>query len=110
MLKKNKLTKLFPLLIITSSIFLVGMKKLDITPKEVYHVYLGGKSIGLVKSKVALEEYIDKEQESLKEKYNVKRVYAPDNLDIKKEIKRPNEPTKSKTKHKKRKKKKTHLF
>jgi len=86
MLKKNKLTKLFPLLIITSSIFLVGMKKLDITPKEVYHVYLGGKSIGLVKSKVALEEYIDKEQESLKEKYNVKRVYAPDNLDIKKEI------------------------
>lgn len=86
MKKNRKLTKLLSLFIIIASTFFLGMKKMDMTPKTVYHVYLGGKSIGLIKSKTALEEYIDKEQENLKEKYNVKKVYAPDNLDIKKEI------------------------
>lgn len=56
------------------------------TPKEVYHVYLKGKSVGLIKSKEKLEEYIDKEQYNLKQKYNVKKVYAPEDLDIEKEV------------------------
>lgn len=86
MLKKNNKNKIFPFLIIIVSIFSLGMKKLEMTPKTVYHVYLEGKSIGLLESKKALEEYIDREQEHLKEKYNVKKVYTPDNLDIKKEI------------------------
>ncbi|MCI8548087.1 MAG: peptidoglycan DD-metalloendopeptidase family protein [Bacilli bacterium] len=64
----------------------LGMQKFSLTPKTVYHVYLKGKSIGLVESKEDLEKYIDREQESLKEKYNIKKVYAPDELDIKKEI------------------------
>ena len=55
-------------------------------PKEVYRVYLKGKSLGLIKSKKALEEYIDKKQASIKKKYGVKKVYAPDELDISKEI------------------------
>ena len=55
-------------------------------PQSVYRVYLKGKSIGLVKSKSKLEEYIDKEQDYLKRKYKVKKVYAPKNLDIEKEI------------------------
>lgn len=56
------------------------------TAKEVYRVYLDGKSIGLIKSKKELENYIDIEQKSLKEKYNVERVYAPTGLEIKEEI------------------------
>lgn len=65
---------------------LVGYKKLNQEPQTVYRVYLKGKSLGLIKSKKALEEYIDKEQEHLKQKYKVKKVYAPDELDIVKEI------------------------
>lgn len=86
MLKKNKSYYIIPLLLIPITICSLGMKKLEMTPKTIYHVYLEGKSIGLIKSKKALEEYIDKEQEHLKEKYQVKKVYAPDNLDIKKEV------------------------
>lgn len=64
----------------------LGMQKFSLTPKTVYHVYLKGKSIGLIESKEDLERYIDSEQESLKEKYNINKVYIPDELDIKKEI------------------------
>ena len=83
MLKKNKTHYIIPLLLIPITLCSLGMKKLEMTPKTVYRVYLEGKSIGLIRSKKALEEYIDKEQEHLKEKYEVKKVYAPDNLDIK---------------------------
>lgn len=55
-------------------------------PKEVYRVYLKGKSLGLIKSKENLEEYIDKKQEKIKDKYNVKKVYVPEDLDIEKEL------------------------
>ena len=55
-------------------------------PKELYRVYLKGKSIGLIESKNDLENYIDKEQDSIKKKYNVKKVYIPEDLDIEKEI------------------------
>ncbi len=51
----------------------------------VYRVYLEGKSIGIVSSKEELENYIDKEQNEIKEKYNVDKVYAPNDLDIVKE-------------------------
>ena len=50
--------------------------------KLVYRVYLEGKSIGLINSKDKLEEYIDKEQTSIKEKYDIDKVYAPNDLDI----------------------------
>ncbi len=82
---KNKI-RLLPLMLVILSIFVLGMQQLSSTPTTVYHVYLEGKSIGLTKSKKALEEYIDKEQEKIKEKYGVSKVYAPDSLDIKKEI------------------------
>ncbi len=59
-------------------------KALD--PQNVYRVYLAGKSMGLIEDADALEEYIDNEQEMLKEKYNVDKVYAPSNLTIEKDI------------------------
>ena len=79
------------LYIIISFIISFLLVSIDLTnkyssPQEVYHVYIKGKSLGLIKSKKNLESYIDKEQQSIKEKYHVKKVYAPDELDIEKEI------------------------
>lgn len=55
-------------------------------PQEVYRVYLKGKSLGLIENKEKLEQYIDKEQEKIKNKYKVDKVYAPEDLKIEKEI------------------------
>ena len=52
--------------------------------KEVYNVYLDGKLLGSIKSKNALEKYIDNEQKELKEEFNVDKVYKPNGLDIEK--------------------------
>ena len=52
--------------------------------KEVYNVYLDGRLLGTIKSKDALEKYIDNEQKELKEEFNVKKVYKPNGLDIEK--------------------------
>lgn len=56
----------------------------DKSIKEVYNVYLDGKLLGAVKSKVELENYIDKEQKELKEEFNVEKVYKPNGLEIEK--------------------------
>ena len=55
-------------------------------PTEGYRVYLEGKSIGLIKSKDELNEYINLQQEKIKNKYHVDNVYVPNNIDIVKEI------------------------
>lgn len=56
------------------------------SPKTVYRIYLKGKSLGIIKSKEALENYIDKKQEQIKNEYNVDKVYIPEDIDIVKEI------------------------
>lgn len=70
------------------SIILINIENAGINkePHEVYRVYLKGKSLGLIKSKKELENYIDKKQEKIKKKYKIDKVYAPDELDITKEI------------------------
>lgn len=55
-------------------------------PTEVYRVYFEGKTIGYIEKKEALDDYIDKEQVQIKEKYNVEKVYAPKDLKVVKEI------------------------
>ena len=55
-------------------------------PIEAYRVYLDGKVIGLIESKEELENYIDKQQESLKQKYHVDKIYMPNEIDIIKDI------------------------
>ena len=55
-------------------------------PIEGYRVYLDGKTIGLIESKDELENYIDTQQEKLKEKYHVDKIYIPNEIDIVKEI------------------------
>ena len=56
----------------------------ELNPKSVYKVYLDGKSIGNIKDKKELEDYINQEQSSLKEKYGVSKVYVPTGVDIQK--------------------------
>ena len=83
----NKKDKLLILVIMILSLFITtGFTSVSRTPKEVYRVYIKGKSLGLIESKKELEEYIDNKQKSIKKKFNVKKVYAPSDLDIKKEI------------------------
>ena len=72
-------------LVISSSIFFFGYRK-SADPQEVYRVYLDGKSIGLIYSKDELENYIDNGEQEIKKKYNVDKVYIPNNLKIVKEI------------------------
>lgn len=84
-MNKIKKVSIF-LLVISLSILTLGAKKFNTVPQEVYRVYLGGQPLGLIKSKSALEKYIDKKQEQIKQKYKVDKVYAPDNLHIQKEI------------------------
>lgn len=56
----------------------------ELSPKEVYKVYLDGKVVGNIKDKEELEEYINDEQKELKEKYSVEKVYIPTGVDIQK--------------------------
>lgn len=72
-------------LVLSSSIFFFGYRK-SADPQEVYRVYLDGKSIGLIYSKDELENYIDNGEQEIKKKYNVDKVYIPNNLKIVKEI------------------------
>ena len=72
--------------------FTFNSKKLEVTPnnqsnktpKEAYQVYLDGEVVGTIESKEELLNVIDKEQESLKRKFNVDKVYPPKGLDIRK--------------------------
>ena len=60
-MKKN-LNKIMILLIILSAILTTGTSLVSKTPKKVYRVYLKGESLGIIKSKTALEEYINEKQ------------------------------------------------
>ena len=67
------------------SIFLLGFKlTTNRTPNELYNVYLDGKKIGTVKSKDEFEDFINFQEEKLKEKYNVDKIYTPKGVEIKK--------------------------
>lgn len=64
-------------------VFFMGVKiKEEGIPNNLYKVYLDGEVIGLIENKEELLNLIDKEQSSIKEKYNVDKVYPPSGLDI----------------------------
>lgn len=70
----------------TLSAKILGLESKIESPRQLYNVYLAGKSIGIIESKEDLENYIDEKQQELKNKYHVDKVYAPNDLDIVKEI------------------------
>lgn len=79
------ITIILALVISTILVFFIPRKE-TIEPKSVYRVYLAGKSIGLIEDKDSLDTYIDNEQQSLKEKYQADKVYAPEDLEIVKDV------------------------
>ena len=81
--KKIKYSFVAIMLLIT--LITTGFATISSKPQTLYRVYLKGESLGLIKSKNSLENYIDKEQNEIKKKYNVKKVYLPEDLDIVKE-------------------------
>ena len=83
----SKKVKIIAIIMIVLSAFLsVGFSFKIKAPKTVYRVYLKGKSLGIIKSKESLENYINKKQKQIKEEYGVEKVYAPEDIDIVKEI------------------------
>ena len=69
------------------SIFLLGFKLTqNKEPEELYNIYLDGQKIGTVKSKSDFEEYINEQEDKLKEKYGVDKIYTPKGVEIKKVI------------------------
>ena len=76
---------IFIIMFSIASIFLLGFKLTsNKNPIELYNVYLDGEKIGTVKSKDDFEAYINKKEETLKEKYKVSKIYTPKGVEIKK--------------------------
>ncbi len=73
------------ILLLFSLVITTGFTNINNEPQTVYRVYLKGKSLGIIKSRESFENYIDRQQEEIKHKYNVKKVYTPTDLDIIKE-------------------------
>ena len=90
-LVKNKYKLLVLITILLTTVFTTGFANINKNPKTVYRVYLEGKSLGIIESKKSFENYIDKKQNEIKEKYKVDKVYTPAELDIVKEITFENE-------------------
>ena len=87
--KKNKIS-ISAILVLTlsiSSLFLLGFKLTrNRIPNEMYAIYLEGKKIGTVKSKDEFNQYINKQEERLKEQYQVEEIHTPKGVEIKKLI------------------------
>ncbi len=86
---KNKWTFGIITIVILSilSLFLAGFKlTTNKDPIEVYNIYLDGEKIGTVKSKEEFEKYINSQEEKLKQKYGVSKIYTPKGVEIKKVV------------------------
>ena len=86
-MKNKKITLKLVLAVIfaISSLILVGFKITENKiPNKMYAVYLKGKKIGTVKSKEEFNEYINKQEEKLKESFGVDTIHTPKGVEIKK--------------------------
>ena len=81
---KNKI--ILVLLLFISFFTNTGFTNVSQKPRTIYKVYLKGKVLGNIKSKESFEKYIDTKQNEIKKKYQVNKVYVPEDLDIVKEI------------------------
>ena len=85
-MEKEKISISSILLIALSTILIVYLTFIfEPTRKEIHHyyqVYLSGEKVGLISSKEELYDLIDKEEQEIKDKYNVSKVYSPTGLEI----------------------------
>lgn len=83
----KKFTMCLFVLVLSSIVFLLGFNtKTSLEPHYLYQVYLDDQVLGIIESKDELEDYIDNQGSTIKEKYNVDKVYAPEGLAIRKII------------------------
>lgn len=80
---KKLVTILSIIIISVGTILLTLNTSRSKVPNNLYQVYLDDTLLGTIKSKSELENYIDKESDNYKKKYDVKKVYAPEGLEIK---------------------------
>lgn len=80
---KRVVTIIFAILIGISTFYFSLNTTRSEEPNVFYQVYLDDELLGTIKSKAALEKYIDSESTHYKNKYKVKKVYAPEGLEIK---------------------------
>lgn len=81
----KKFTALIVVAVMIAVVCVLGLtQNRTAEPNYFYQVYMEDKLIGTIKSKKALEEYIDDNGKYYKNKYNTNRVYAPTGLQIKK--------------------------
>lgn len=92
-MKYKKLSVALSIVLVFSLFLVTGFTPKRLNTHTVYRVYLKGESLGIIKSKTALEQYINKKQAEVKSKYNVNKVYIPSDLDIVKEITYDNDLT-----------------
>ena len=83
-MKSKKLVIPILLCLIVCIIFVIEMLYANEIekPDNYYRVYLKGEDIGLIKSSDELYALINKEQELIREKYNVENVYPPSDFEI----------------------------
>ena len=83
---KDILAVFLALIISFALVFVTNKEYQGKEPIPCYRVYLEGKSIGLITSKDELDDYINRQQERLKEKYKVDKVYIPNDIDVVKDV------------------------
>lgn len=71
------------IMVIFTALLSFGYRKSS-EPNTYYKVYLNSEELGIIESKEELQEYIDEKSSEYKKMYNVKNVYAPNGLEIKK--------------------------
>lgn len=85
--KKMSLGLIFIVVLTISSLLLVKFGIYDNKePNELYAIYLGGEKIGTVKSKDDFNDYINEQEEKIKDKFGVDKIYTPKGVEIKKVI------------------------
>lgn len=85
MQNKFKLSHIMLIIVIALMIFLLGFTDIiNKPPTTVYKVFIDGEIIGTISSKDDFENYVNTQEEKIKSKYNVDKVYTPSGVEIKK--------------------------
>ena len=81
-LKDKIITFILCLCVISLYFIIISYKNLNDNVKHIYNIYLNDEIIGAITNEEELYSMINKKQSVIKQKYNVKNVYPPENLKI----------------------------
>ena len=80
-----KIHHIMIIIIISLTILVLGFTdKINKNPKDVYKVFIDGKIVGTIASKEEFEKYVNIQEEKIKNKYGVNKIYTPSGVEIKK--------------------------